>query len=340
LLAVLGREVPDERVLVQVLVVVVAAMAPPRATVRSCVCPASTARLSAPRARAGHAHVQTEETDGVCHGERGYRRLVIAPPVELHSRRQGQGPPLLLLHGMGTSSTEFESVLPSLMRKYDVLSVDLPGQGRSRALPQRPDLAAVTDAVERELDGHGVRLPHVLGISLGGRVGLELARRRRAASVVALSPTGPLTPPERTYQAGMLAFSRLAFSAIAPFAGTMMRPAGMRTALLALLRARGWTTSPDETATLVNDFAGGEDFWRLLRYLVLPECQLDYSTVRCPVRIAQGTHDVLSLSQALWLATLVPNARYVVLPLAGHSGVADVPQRVIQLVDEAVAASG
>jgi pimeloyl-ACP methyl ester carboxylesterase len=61
--------------------------------------------------------------------------------------------------------------------------------------------------------------------------------------------------------------------------------------------------------------------------------------VRCPVHIAQGTHDILSLSQALWLATLVPTARYVVLPLAGHSAVADAPHRVIQLVDEAVAAS-
>ncbi len=275
----------------------------------------------------------------VFHGERGYRRVVIAPPVDLHSRRQGQGPPLLLLHGLGTSSAEFDSVLPSLVTSYDVLSVDLPGQGRSRALPQRPDVAAVTDAVERELDRQGVRLPHVLGISLGGRVGLELARRRRAGSVVALSPTGPLTPPERTYQAAMLVFSRLAFSAIAPSAGTIVRPPGMRTALLGLLRARGWTTSPQEAATLVNDFAGGEDFWRLLRYAVLPECQLDYSPVLCPVRIAQGTHDVLSVSQALRLTTLVPHARYVVLPLAGHSGVADVPQRVIQLVDEAVAAS-
>ena len=52
--------------------------------------------------------------------------------------------------------------------------------------------------------------------------------------------------------------------------------------------------------------------------------------MRCPVRIVQGAHDVLSLSQALRLATLVPNARYIVLPLAGHSGVADVPHRVIQ----------
>lgn len=57
------------------------------------------------------------------------------------------------------------------------------------------------------------------------------------------------------------------------------------------------------------------------------------------MRIAQGTHDVLSLSPALWLATLVPNARYVAIPLAGHSGVADVPHRVIELVDEAVTVS-
>ena len=90
---------------------------------------------------------------------------------------------------------------------------------------------------------------------------------------------------------------------------------------------------------MVRGFAEAEDFWRLLRHAVLPEVTLLYHEIVCPVLIAQGTHDVLTLSQAAWLAVLVPDARFRVLPFAGHSGVADVPKRVIRLVDEAVAAS-
>ena len=118
-----------------------------------------------------------------------------------------------------------------------------------------------------------------------------------------------------------------------------MRSAVLRTATLGLLRARGWRTSAGEATELVRGFAETEDFWRLLRYAILPEATLDYHEIDCPVFIAQGSHDVLTLSQAAWLAVLVPAARFRLLPFAGHSPVADVPQRVIRLVDEAVAAA-
>jgi pimeloyl-ACP methyl ester carboxylesterase len=254
----------------------------------------------------------------------------------------GSGPALLLLPGLGATCTEFRAVLPSLAERYSVLTVELPGHGRSPAFPAAvlPTVAALTDAVEQELDRQGVALPHVLGVSLGGRVGLELARRQRARSVVAIGPTGPVTPPERMYQAAMLTLSRLAFDAVAPVADTLLRPLVLRAAALAPLRARAWRTPPDEAAALVRGFAGAQDFWRLLRCAVLPEATVDYRAVRCPVRIAQGSHDLLSLGQAARLAVLVPGARFRVLPAAGHSSIADVPQRVLDLVDEAAAAAG
>ena len=61
--------------------------------------------------------------------------------------------------------------------------------------------------------------------------------------------------------------------------------------------------------------------------------------VDCPVVIAQGTHDFLAASQSAWLAALVPGARFRLLPVAGHSSIADVPDRVLGLVAEAVQAA-
>src|SRR3954449_10153732 len=283
------------------------------------------------------------------------RSVVAARLPALVGPRVGSGPPLLLLPGLGSTLAEFRAVLPSLALRYDVLAIELPGQGRSPALPVtvRPTVAALTDAVEQELDRRGVTVPHVLGVSLGGRLGLELARRQRgrsggaisppgpppppqgparrqrARSVVAISPTGPLTPPERAYQVAMLATSRLAFRALAPAADTVTRPVVVRAAALVPLRARAWRTPPDEAAELIRGFAAAEDFWRLLSCAVLPEATVDYRAVRCPVRIVQGTHDLLSLSQAAWLALLVPGARFRLLPFTGHSAVADAPERVI-----------
>src|SRR3954468_1753574 len=144
------------------------------------------------------------------------RSVVAARLPALVGPRVGSGPPLLLLPGLGSTLAEFRALLPSLALRYDVLGIELPGQGRSPALPAtvRPTVTALTDAVEQELDRRAVTVPHVLGVSLGGRLGLELARRQRARSVIAISPTGPLTPPERAYQVAMLATSRLAFRAL------------------------------------------------------------------------------------------------------------------------------
>jgi pimeloyl-ACP methyl ester carboxylesterase len=256
-------------------------------------------------------------------------------------QREGSGPPLVLLPGLGTTVAEFQTVVPLLIEHFEVLAIDLPGQGRSPALPSvRPGVRALTDALEQELDRQRVDAPHVMGVSLGGRLGLELARRKRTRSVVAIAPTGPLTPPERAYQLAVLAAARLAFGTLAPTADPLMRSAVLRTAALASLRARGWRTPAGEAVALVRGFAEAEDFWPLLRHAILPEFTVDYRAIDCPVVIAQGTHDAITLSQAAWLALLVPGARFRVLPFAGHSSVADAPTHVIGLVHDVAAASG
>src|SRR5450755_2003135 len=58
-------------------------------------------------------------------------------------------------------------------------------------LPVLPaSVSALTDAAERALDEAGLDAAHLVGNSLGGWVAFELAKRGRAASVVAFSPAG------------------------------------------------------------------------------------------------------------------------------------------------------
>src|SRR3954453_14073249 len=113
------------------------------------------------------------------------RSVVAARLPALVGPRVGSGPPLLLLPGLGSTLPEFRAGLPSLARRDDRRAVELPGQGRSPALPAtlRPTVAALTDAVEQELDRRGVTVPHVLGASLGGRLGLRAAPPQRGTSV-------------------------------------------------------------------------------------------------------------------------------------------------------------
>ncbi|WP_433662222.1 alpha/beta fold hydrolase [Nocardia sp. CA-128927] len=104
--------------------------------------------------------------------------------------RTGTGEPLVLLHG-GTSSWHcWESVVPLLSEHHDVFAPNLPGHGGRPDLPRPYTIGALTDAVEKSMEDAGFGTAHIAGNSLGGWLAMELARRGRARSVVALSPAG------------------------------------------------------------------------------------------------------------------------------------------------------
>jgi pimeloyl-ACP methyl ester carboxylesterase len=88
------------------------------------------------------------------------------------------GPPLVLLHGLGGSRSNWALLAPELARTRRVLVVDLPGHGRSSALPAAPGLGPYADRVAKLLEDEGLAPVDVVGHSFGGLVGIRLAVRR------------------------------------------------------------------------------------------------------------------------------------------------------------------
>jgi pimeloyl-ACP methyl ester carboxylesterase len=99
---------------------------------------------------------------------------------------------VILLHGLGSDHRYWDDFTPRLSDKYDVLALDLPGHGdQAQRLSTLEGHARVLAAnVASQLDNRGIERPHVVGLSLGGWVALELAAMGQCASVVALSPAG------------------------------------------------------------------------------------------------------------------------------------------------------
>lgn len=96
--------------------------------------------------------------------------------VRVHVRVLGSGPPLLLVHGLMTSSYSFRYVIEPLAQHFQVFALDLPGAGRSDK-PLAPLFSAANLGVflgefQREL---GIRGCAVLGNSLGGFISMHLA---------------------------------------------------------------------------------------------------------------------------------------------------------------------
>jgi pimeloyl-ACP methyl ester carboxylesterase len=87
----------------------------------------------------------------------------------------GDGPPLLLVHGLGGAAWNFDELAPLLPGRR-LLIPDLPGHGGSAPLPAAT-LAAFADVLADLLDAEGIDQADVFGHSLGGVVGLRLAER-------------------------------------------------------------------------------------------------------------------------------------------------------------------
>ena len=263
---------------------------------------------------------------------------MVTSPLSL--TRTGSGEPLVLLHGMGSSRRDFTAVADLLAEQFDILNVDLPGVGRSPVLERRPTVAAIADAVELTLDEEGVGRVHVLGNSLGARVALELARRGRARSVVAIAPSGLNVLPERVYQGTGMGLARIALRTAAPLSAPVSRSALGRAALLAPLKARAWSTSPEEAVGAQEGFADSRDFWRSLLWGLLLDVPRGLDRIDCPVTLVQGVADWVASGQTARYLPLVPGSRFVPLLWAGHAPQSDRPRTIVRLVEEAARKAG
>jgi pimeloyl-ACP methyl ester carboxylesterase len=249
--------------------------------------------------------------------------------VLLDQHRGGSGEPLVLIHGIGHTWRGWKPMLPGLEQRFDVLAVDLPGFGHSPSLPAGMESTPETlaDAVEDALDEAGFEQPLVCGNSLGGWISLELARRGRVRGVVAISPAGLGLPREMQWAAGLLRFMRrVAGGAPAPEA-LLRNPVG-RTLFGGPTLGRPWRADPDDLLEQAPLFAHAPGFEPTLEHLELQPTGLD--TIRCPVLLLWGTHDVILLPrQGRRFERLIPNADLKYLKGLGHVPMSDDPDLLV-----------
>jgi pimeloyl-ACP methyl ester carboxylesterase len=255
-------------------------------------------------------------------------------PPGLHHVREGAGPPLVLLAGIGMSGAAWRPVVPRLAAEREVWSVDLPGFGRSEVLPAGDPygIEALTAAAELFFEEAGLRRPHVAGNSLGGAVALELGRRDAVASVTAISPAGFAGWPGQQFAGRSLELTHWLGALLRPVAPKVVTRPRLRRLLYAQMFAHPERLTPGEAYAHLVTMLDGKGFHEVLTEL---DGHRFEGEIGVPVTIAWGTRDALLLpGQALRARRLLPDARHVWLHGCGHVPMSDDPEQVARVLLE------
>ena len=253
--------------------------------------------------------------------------------------RCGDGPPLVLLPGIGLSRSTWAPILPALAEHFHVVALDLPGGGDSPPLPPgvEPEPAALARAVAAALDVEGIERPHVAGNSLGGWVGLELAAIRPVASLTLFSPAGLWTGDCPLYCRASLSGSHRLAQRAQPLASRLAGHRLGRALLFAQTVGHPSRLSAEEARLILRVLGASPGFDATLA-ATSHRCWRPTGTIEAPVTVAFGSRDRLLLPRQSRHVERLPAGTLVVrLPGCGHVPMSDDPAAVTRLIVGAAA---
>lgn len=107
-------------------------------------------------------------------------QLVETGGLTIAYQRDGEGAPLVLVHGAAEDSRVWAPQFAALTDEFTVIAWDEPGAGSSSDLPEDFGLADIADGLAALLETLDLGPVHIAGVSWGGTVVLELYRRHPA----------------------------------------------------------------------------------------------------------------------------------------------------------------
>lgn len=231
-------------------------------------------------------------------------------------------------------------ILGDLEGAFDVLAVALAGHVGGDCLPEGvpASVAALADAVERDMDAAGLQSAHIAGNSLGGWIALELASRGRARSVVALSPAGGWEPgsgQERRLKA-LFRRNHAISTRMFPYARGLLSRPRLRRAVLSSAMARADRISPSEALEVIEGSVRCPIYFDLMEAIEREGPPAAFAGIACPVLLAWGTKDRILPARGCsqGIRNLVPSAYWMDLPGLGHMPMGDDPELIARVITD------
>ncbi|HVK68941.1 MAG TPA: alpha/beta hydrolase [Polyangium sp.] len=244
---------------------------------------------------------------------------------EIHYEVKGQGEVVLLLHGLGSSLLDWEMQIPALVERYTVVAVDMRGHGRSGKPPGPYRIATFAADVAQVMRALALGPAHVVGISMGGMIGFQLAvdHPSLVRSLVVVNSAPAFVP--RTLRERLAVVQRIVALRVLGLPGFARKiaeknlPRPDQEALRRKLAAR--LAQNDEAAYRAASHA-------ILGWSVAERI----GTIRCPVLVVTGDQDYTPVAAKEAYAARIPRARVVVVADSRHCTPIDQPEAFNRLL--------
>ena len=237
---------------------------------------------------------------------------------------QGEGPPVVLIHGFGLNRTMWQWQLPALTPHFSVLTYDLLGHGESAPPAGTPDLALFAGQLLGLMDRCGIERAAIVGFSLGGMIARRFALDRpdRLSALAILHSPHDRSPAQRDAVRERVRQTE----AQGP-------SANVDSALERWLTPQFRSEAP-ETIALLRDWIMRNDpavYPQVYRVLAEGDAEIAEGLERivCPTLVMTGEDDPGNTpAMARALAGLIPGARLAILPGLRHMALAESPAAV------------
>lgn len=251
----------------------------------------------------------------------------------LNIEKSGAGDPLVLIHGLGSASNAFKPIRPSLDKDFMVVTVDLPGHGKSPYQKgELMDPESLALKILEQLSIESIENFNLAGNSLGGWIAMEMAAiaPERVKSLVGIAPAGLWLNPYYARYPGT-ALARILAKNTIKLAPMALHFETARRFGFADVSPRWREFSYELCLDSVIAMASAQGYYPAWDGMLLRRFDREISE-SIPVTIIFGDSDRTLPESSCQERSLAPrHARWIIFPETGHAPMWDSP---LDLIDE------